>query len=68
MNCGINEFWNGAVRVRLVLKNRVRLGAKQLSVQGQATVWGGWGGWGGRVFKNLHCRTGPWLTDFKMFK
>lgn len=35
MNCGINEFWNGAARVRLVLRNCVHLGAKQLSVQGQ---------------------------------
>lgn len=39
MNCGMNEFWNGARGVILVLRNHVHLGAKQLSVlQGWATV------------------------------
>lgn len=32
MNCGMNEFWNGARGVTLVLRNQVHLGAKQLSV------------------------------------
>lgn len=31
INCGVNVFWNGAAGVRLVLRNHVQLGAKQLS-------------------------------------
>lgn len=32
MNCGMNEFWNGARGVMLILRNLVHLGARQFSV------------------------------------
>ena len=38
IKCGVHACWNGAAGVRRVLRNRVHLGAKQLSVQGGATI------------------------------
>lgn len=39
MNWETDMFWNGAPDAGLVLRNHIHLGAEQLSVQGQATVW-----------------------------
>lgn len=67
MHGGINAFWNGTARVRLVLRNRVHLGAKQLSLFKVRPPLVMWGRGERTVFKvkNLHCRSRPWLSPLK---